>query len=183
VAELPGLSNAHPLARGFFGSWSLSGVVTAQTGRPMTPMSGFTSGSDLSQAGIGNDRAVIAPGNPYGKGACGSSAPCVDFLNASLFSQPAVGTFGNAGKGSLRWPGYYNWDMSFSKEFKVNERYRVQFRTEFFNIFNRVNFRDTNNGGFGNTVQNVANLNSRTFGTFRSALDQRIGQMALKILF
>ena len=108
----------------------------------------------------------------------------MDYLNVSLFSQPTVGTFGNAGKGSLRWPGYYNWDMGFSKEFKLTERYGVQFRTEFFNIFNRVNFRDTNNGsGFNNTVENVVNLNSRTFGTLRSALDPRIGQMALKILF
>ena len=138
----------------------------------------------MSQVGIGRDRAFMAQGNPYASGACGTSAPCVDFLNVSLFSQPVVGTFGNVGKGSLRWPGYYNWDTSFSKEFKLSERYSVQFRSEFFNIFNRVNFRDTNNGsGFNNTVENVVNLNSRTFGTLRSALDPRIGQMALKILF
>lgn len=184
VAQLPQFANANPIARGILGRWSLSGIVAAQTGRPMTPMSGLTAGADMSQAGIGRDRAFIAPGNPYGSGACGTSAPCVDYLNVSLFSQPTVGTFGNAGKGSLRWPGYYNWDMGFSKEFKLTERYGVQFRTEFFNIFNRVNFRDTNNGsGFNNTVENVVNLNSRTFGTLRSALDPRIGQMALKILF
>ena len=184
IAQLPRLPGVHPLMRGVLGNWSLSGVVTAQTGRPLTPMSGLGSGADMSQTGIGRDHAYVVQGNPYGSGACGTSAPCVDFLNVSLFSQPAVGTFGNTGKGSLRWPGYYNWDMGFSKEFKINERYSVQFRTEFFNIFNRVNFRDTNNGsGFGNTVENVVNLNSRTFGTLRSALDPRIGQMALKILF
>src|SRR5262249_54623468 len=183
VTQLPQLANANPIARGILGRWSLSGIVAAQTGRPMTPMSGFTAGADMSQVGIGRDRAFMTQGNPYGSGACGTSAPCSDFLNVSLFSQPAVGTLGNAGKGSLRWPGYYNWDMSFSKQFKLNERYSVQFRSEFFNIFNRVNFRDTNNGGFNNTVENTVNLNSRTFGTLRSALDPRIGQMALKILF
>src|SRR5438094_87363 len=141
VAQLPQFANAKPIARGILGRWSLSGIVAAQTGRPMTPMSGLTAGADMSQAGIGRDRAFIAPGNPYGSGACRTSAPCVDYLNVSLFSQPTVGTFGNAGKGSLRWPGYYNWDMGFSKEFKLTERYGVQFRTEFFNIFNRVNFR------------------------------------------
>jgi len=184
VARLPGLANASPAARGTFGGWALSGVVTAQTGRPLTPMSGLGSGSDMSQTGLGRDRAVIAPGNPYGSGSCAASAPCVDYLNLNLFSQPGAGTFGNAGKGSLRWPGYYNWDMAFFKDFKASERYSVQFRAEFFNIFNRVNFRDTNNGsGFSNTVENVSNLNSRTFGSLRSALDPRIGQLALKIFF
>jgi hypothetical protein len=184
VAPLPGLQNASALARGVLGGWTVSGVVSAQTGRPLTAMSGFGAGSDASQTGLGRDRAVIAPGDAYGKGACGASAPCVDFLNVSLFSQPAIGTFGNVGKGSLRWPGFYNWDMGFSKDVKVSERWRAQLRAEFFNIFNRVNFRDNNNGsGFSNTVENVSNVNSRSFGTLRSALDPRIGQIALKIFF
>ena len=69
--------------------------------------------------------------------------------------------------------------MGFFKDVKAGERYRVQFRTEFFNIFNQVNFKDTG----GSTVDGLANLNQRTFGTLRSALDPRIGQLALKIFF
>ena len=153
--------------------------MSAQTGRPLTVMSGFSSGSDTSQTGLGRDRAFRTDGNPYGSDACGTAAPCVDYLNLSIFSQPAVGTFGNVGKGSLRWPGYYNWDMGFFKDIKAGERYRVQFRAEFFNMFNRVNFKDTT----GSVVDGLANLNQRTFGTLRNALDPRIGQMALKILF
>ena len=162
----------------------MSGVVSAQTGRPLTPMSGLGAGSDRSQTGLARDRAFMLPGNPYGSGGCATSAPCVDYLNVSLFSLPDVGTFGNVGKGRLRWPGYYNWDMAFFKNIKATERWSVQIRGEFFNIFNRVNFRDTNNGsGFGNTVENLSQAQSRTFGTLRSALDPRIGQLALKIFF
>ncbi len=179
VADLPGLERAPAFARQIIGGWKWSGVVTAQSGRPLTVMSGLSSGSDMSQTGLGRDRGFRTAGNPYGHGACGGTAPCVDYLNAGIFSQPAAGTFGNVGKGSLRWPGYYNWDMGFFKDIKAAERYRIQFRTEFFNIFNRVNFKDTTSS----VVDGLANLNQRTFGTLRNALDPRIGQLALKILF
>jgi len=183
VAPLPALTNANSIARGLLGNWKISGVGTAQTGRPLTVMSGLGAGSDNSQTGLGRDRAVVALGNSYGTGACGSSAPCVDYLNVSNFSQPTVGSFGNAGKGSLRWPGFFNWDMGLSRDIKIKESSSVQFRAEFFNIFNRVNFRDSNNSGFSNTVEGLTTLNSRTFGTLRSAFDPRIGQLALKIFF
>ncbi len=90
-----------------------------------------------------------------------------------------AGSFGNAGKGSLRFPGYYNWDMGFLKDFRVTERWRVEFRAEFFNIFNRVDFRDE--GGEADNTTKVSSTGN--FGTLRSALDPRIGQLALKIVF
>src|SRR5262249_34307933 len=124
VAPLPSLTGASSFVRNVLGGWKVTGVVSAQTGRPFTAMSGLGAGSDRSQAGLGRDRAMIKSGNPYGTGACvGSTARCVDFLNVSLFSQPVVGTFGNASKGSLRWPGFYNWDMGFFKDFRITERW------------------------------------------------------------
>jgi hypothetical protein len=52
------------------------------------------------------------------------------------------------------------------------ERYRVQFRAEFFNLFNRVNFSDP-----GTTISSAG------FGSIKGANDPRIGQLALKFLF
>jgi hypothetical protein len=179
VANLPDLGHAPVWARQIAGGWKWSGIVTAQTGRPLTVMSGLSSGSDMSQTGLGRDRAFRTNDNPYGSGACAATAPCVDYLNVGIFSQPAVGTFGNVGKGSLRWPGYYSWDMGFFKDIKAGERYRIQLRAEFFNIFNRVNFKDTTSS----VVDGMANLNQRTFGTLRNALDPRIGQLAVKVFF
>ncbi|HWB97873.1 MAG TPA: carboxypeptidase regulatory-like domain-containing protein, partial [Bryobacteraceae bacterium] len=164
---LPKLSNLNRITRGFLGNWELTGLLSAQTGFPFT----VTAGQDQSQTAIGQDRAVIL-GSPYGPGACGSKAPCVDFLNRNSFVLPAIGTFGNVGKDSLIGPGLVTWDMGFFKNFPLRERFRIQLRGEFFNILNRANF--------GNPSSAV---NAGAFGSITSAADPRIGQLALKVLF
>ncbi len=164
---LPRLSGMNALARGVLGSWELTGVVSAQTGFPFTVLAG----QDQSQTAIGQDRAVVV-GTPYGTGACGSKAPCVDFLNRSSFVLPAIGTFGNVGKDALVGPGAFTWDMGIFKNFPFRDRYRIQFRAEFFNSFNRANFANPS-----------SSVNGGAFGTITSATDPRIGQLAMKILF
>jgi hypothetical protein len=178
VWQLPSLSKENGVLRGFFGDWQLSGVATAQTGRPFTALSGLSAPNDRSQTGIGQDRAVIA-GSAYGSGACsGVTTKCVDFLNPASFAQPAIGAFGNVGKGSLRWPGLFNWDMGLSKTFRATERLKFQFRAEYFNVFNHVNYSSDDS-----TVSGVGNFNASGFGRITSADDPRIGQLGLKILF
>ena len=117
------------------------------------------------------DRAVVL-GAPYGPGACGSKAPCVDFLNRNSFALPPIGTFGNVGKDALVGPGSFTWDMGIFKNFPFRDRYRVQFRAEFFNSFNHANFGNPSNS-----------VNAGAFGSITSAADPRIGQLALKFLF
>jgi hypothetical protein len=160
--------------RGFLGDWQVSGLVSAQTGRPITVLSGVNN----SGTGIGQDRANIV-GVAYGSGACaGSTKACKDWLNLASFVNNPAGTFGNLGKGSLRFPGAFNWDMAFTKNFSFNERFKLQFRAEFFNIFNRVNFDETIATG------NFAKLSSKgNFGALNQAGDPRIGQLALKLFF
>lgn len=164
---LPKLANLNRFARGVFGSWELTGLLSAQTGFPFTVMAG----QDQSQTAIGQDRAVVVAA-PYGQGACGSKAPCVDFLNRASFALPAVGTFGNVGKNALVGPGLMTWDMGFFKNFPFGERYKIQFRAEFFNVFNRANFSNPSN-----------TVSAGAFGSITSAGDPRIGQLALKIVF
>jgi hypothetical protein len=164
---LPALSGMNSLVRGVLGSWELTGLVSAQTGFPFTVMAG----QDQSQTAIGQDRAVVL-GAPYGTGACGSKAPCVDFLNRNSFALPPVGTFGNVGKDALVGPGSFTWDMGIFKNFPIRERYRLQFRAEFFNAFNHANFANPS-----------SSVNAGAFGSITSAADPRIGQMALKFVF
>ena len=115
----------------------------------------------------------------YGPGACAAvTTKCVDFLNPASFAQPATGAFGNVGKGSLRFPGLFNWDMGLSKTFPFSERWKLQFRAEYFNVFNRVNYSSDDS-----TVSAAGNFNASSFGRLTSADDPRIGQLALKILF
>lgn len=65
-----------------------------------------------------------------------------------------------------------DWDMGFFKNFPFGERYKFQFRVEFFNIFNRTNFNNP-----AGTVSGAA------FGTITGAGNPRIGQLALKFFF
>jgi hypothetical protein len=164
---LPGLSNLNRFTRALLGHWELTGILTAQSGFPFT----VTAGKDQSQTGLGQDRGVIV-GPAKGSGACGTRAPCVDFLYRNSFVLPAIGTFGNIGKNTLTGPNLIGWDMGIFKNFPFGERYKVQFRAEFFNIFNRVNFSNP-----------TGNLSSGSFGTITSAGDPRIGQLALKVFF
>jgi len=179
VWQLPELRGSSALVRQTLGGWELSGILTAQTGDPLT----IYAGTDRS-ATNGKDRAVVT-GDPAGGNACLGVAPCLNWLNPSSFAAPvaAVGTpadvyaaypykFGNIGKGAVRGPGSFNWDMGLAKDFRVYESVSVQFRAEFFNAFNHVNFSDP-----------VATISTPGFGSIRSAADPRIGQLALKVKF
>jgi len=169
VWDLPKFSDRSPFVRLFAGGWQLSGIFTVQTGGPIT----ILAGTDRSGTGIGADRANRLGGNAYGSGACGAAAPCVNYLNPAAFALPAAGTYGSVGKGSLRGPNLINWDSGLFKEFPLHgERVRMQFRAEFFNTLNRVNFNNP-----------VVNVSTGGFGSITSAADPRIGQLALKLVF
>jgi hypothetical protein len=97
-----------------------------------------------------------------------------------LKNNPLIfGTFGTVGKNSFRLPGAFTWDMDLVKNFSFTERWRLQFRAEFFNVFNRANFMD--DAASLTNFQKVSSTNN--FGAIRQAGDPRIGQLALKIFF
>jgi hypothetical protein len=167
LVQTPGLAGSHPLVRGVLADWQVNGVAQAQTGDPVTVLAG----QDRSQTGLTRDRAVLT-GVALGSGACKNTAPCVDYLNPASFALPALGDFGNFGKGAVRGPDLVNFDVAFTKNFPIRERYRIQLRGEFFNLFNRTNLNDPTNS-----------VASGGFGSIRGAGDPRIGQLALKIYF
>ena len=63
------------------------------------------------------------------------------WFNPAAFQTAVPGTFGNAGRNILEGPGQINIDLSFFKNFQIGERYRLQFRSEFFNLPNHPNFQ------------------------------------------
>ena len=149
--DLPKLNGQNALLRYALGGWQWTGIVSAMSGGPFTVFAG----KDQSQTGLGEDRVGFTGINPYGGNACGLSAPCVNYLNPAAFSLPAVGTFGNIGKGSLRGPNYVDVDSGVFKEFPFN---------------NPAN-------------STTSSFSAGGFGTLTSAQDPRIGQLALKVLF
>jgi len=169
ILPLPAFSASSAWVKTAFGGWSVNGILQAQTGDALTVLAG----SDVSQTNLGNDRANYLGGDYRGTRGCGATeAPCVGYLNTLAFARPAAGSAGNLGKGSLRGPGLWAWDMGFFKNFPIRERVQVQFRFEFFNIFNRANFQNPN-----------TSFAAGGFGGIRSAYDPRIGQAALKVIF
>ena len=181
VWQLPSLSHANRLVREVAGSWVLAGITSAQSGGPIT----LFAGTDQSLTGIGKDSVQLLSSNDYQSGACAHQAPCVNWLVPSAFGLPPAGTFGNLGKGALRGPGLFNTDLGISKNFPIKERMTVQFRAEFFNIFNRANFYSPSN--LSSTGYSTGSLGDSFggagFGNILAARDPRIGQLALKVSF
>ena len=152
--------------------WQLSGITRFAAGLPVT----VYENDDRSLLGtaftgpiiLDVDTPTYTPGplhiaNPR------SGNP---YFNTSLFSLEPLGELGNSKRRFFHGPGINNWDMALLKDTRITERVRVQFRAEFFNLFNHAQFSN---------VQ--GNINSSNFGQAQSANHPRIGQMALKLLF
>jgi hypothetical protein len=87
--------------------------------------------------------------------------------NGGIMTPPAYGTIGNSGRDTFRGLPYYNVDFSVTKDWKFKERYGVQFRAEFFNLFN---FTEYANPPSGNQDPSVgAGSGSNGFGQINSA--------------
>lgn len=179
VWNLPGLRQSNAAVREIVGGWVWSGIYTFQTGDPLT----IGSGKDQSQTGLGGDRAdYVGPSSGFGqmapsssRGGCTAGIHCVPFLAPSWFAQPAVGTYGDVGKDTFRGPSTWNVDSGVYKNFHPipsNETFRVQFRGEFFNLFNHTELHDPS-----------TTLSSSSFASIRGANDPRIIQLALKLFF
>jgi hypothetical protein len=195
VWQSPSLAGRSSWMRHLLGDYEIGGIVSAASGRPITVLQG----TELSGTGIGNDRGTfIAGANPYGATSCGTTVNCVSWLNLAAFQPTKVagvnnaaifGTFGDAGKNVLRLPHSVNWDMQLTKNILITERWRVQLRAEYFNIFNHPNFapESTSTGTVNSTdqISSFDKISSNSFGTFRAgqAGDPRIAQLAVKIFF
>ena len=137
LAPSPHLAMAAP--RFLLSGWELGGIYTVQSGMPFSVQLG---NSDLAKTGAhggfsqrpdyvggaGCTPGAVNPGSVY------------TYINVNCFAPPAPRELGNVGRNSLRGPGLNNFDFSIFKNQTVKERLTVQFRAEFFNVFNWTNF-------------------------------------------
>jgi len=178
VWEIPFGNRLGAVGRRLLGGWQLTGVQQYQTGSPMT----VVSGKDNSLTSLGRDRAIatgVDPAQPGGD-------PLLQWFNKAAFAANPAGTFGTLGKGTLRGPSMFSWDMGAFKKIPLKgERIGLQFRAEFFNIFNHPMFNNpaTNlsDGNYGRITQTLANAGA-TQGDITSG-GPRIIQLALKLTF
>ncbi len=161
------------------GGWSISGVTTFQTGRPLTIL--FTNPNNAY--GITNDRAQLAPGCTHDNLVTPGNVKgkLRNYFRSDCFTTPVVigddgraTAFGNSGVGIVRGPGQGNMDMALAKRFQGwNDRSGLEFRAEFFNVLNTPQFRDPD-----------LDRSSASFGQIRAtSVNPRMMQLALKLTF
>jgi hypothetical protein len=154
------------------GGWQLNGIVTLLSGFPFTPQAGS------NRSGDGDTRNPDRPSlNPSFAGPVVLGRP-TQWFNPNAFVLPAFGTFGTLGRGTYEGPGLANADLSILKNIALCERSRLQFRTEFFNAFNRTNLGTPNAIVFsGAAISGSAGLITTT------ATASRQIQFGLKLIF
>jgi len=163
--------------------WEVSGTVDWQTGSPFSIFSGL----DNSGSGMLADRADLAPGYTVQKAILGSgrshAAEVLEWFNTNAFVPNAIGTFGDTGKNILRGPRFFQADLAAVKNAKLSERLSLEFRAEFFNAFNNVNFGkpdgNLSDTSFGEITGLAGGSSSNTYGTAQP----RVIQFAMKFSF
>jgi hypothetical protein len=165
VYDLPTLQKWGSVARQVLGGWQFNTIFSYLGGTPIDVQSGAnTAGVRTGTA----QRPDLVPGVPIYL----STGDKRQFLNPAAFALPAVGQFGNLGRGAIRGPSTKNVDFSVNKNWRFRERYGVQFRAEMFNAFNHVNFGSNEVDAGLSFVQNKNDPNfgqsSSTFGKINS---------------
>jgi hypothetical protein len=142
VYESPSLRGRSSVVNAIFGNWQLSGIFRLQAGAPFNIVGGF--GNNASGSLVGGDRADYT-GAPLNVKQGDKGDWILQYFNTDAFVQNAPGTFGNFGRNVLRAPHYTNLDLGISKNWRFQERYRVQLRWEMFNALNTPSFRAPTN--------------------------------------
>jgi hypothetical protein len=186
IYELPfgprkrfGSSNGGVLGQ-VIGGWQVSSIIEVASSFPLAD--GIRYDSQSSSWG-GGTRPDFVPGkeidgsvNSIGSVRRDAQGRVIYFTEddfQGLFQRPQLGTIGTVPRNLLRGPGYWDVTVGVLKNFRIAEGKEIQFRGEFFNIFNHVNFGDPN-----------ANLESGSFGQITTQRgDPRIIQLALKFYF
>lgn len=180
VYDLPFFKDQKGVIGHILGGWEISGITTIETGSSLT----ITQSADpfnfsdwgvpgTYPGGIGIDfNSFLAPRADLVPGASTSGPGTVaEWMNIGAFKD-AIGHFGTAGPGIILGPGEQNWDIAAIRNFKISERFRLQFRGEFFNAFNHVNF---------NAVD--TNVDDSTFGRLTGDHLPRNIQLGAKLYF
>lgn len=137
-------TNAGRLGDSLIGGWQLNATSYITSGRPFTPNIGsFPTGAVRPNVGP-SGRPDIGTGDPYA-GALGNRDQWFKGGLGSAFLVPKDNTFGNYPFRSMYGPGFYNQDLSVAKLFTLHEKWRLQLRTEAFNVWNHTTLGDPNN--------------------------------------
>jgi hypothetical protein len=163
--ELPALEDAARFVRAIGGGWQLNGIYQAQSGFPLT----VTQGTVLDIRYMTSRPDVTCDPNDGPK-------TTAQWFNTSCFTTLSLAQTGerpgNAGRNTVRGPGFQRTDLSVFKNFTFATRHRIQLRIEAFNLLNQARFGQPN-----------GTIGTAPFGQITSAEDGRIVQLGLKYTF
>jgi hypothetical protein len=188
--ELPWAKNTTGLAKQVLHGWVLTGIFNAHSGNPFSVF-------DCTNAAYEVCPRLVPTGAISFEGQVGAdTGNANEFVwidltneatNAGSYFSPITGTseFGPfpenmTGRNAFRGPGFWNFDAGLYKNFKVGERFTVQFRSEFYNLFNHSNY-------YVNV--NSTDISARPVVTVKKGFppitlnERRNVQLALKIIF
>jgi hypothetical protein len=193
VWQMPFFKNSGRFMKNVLGGWELNGITMFRSGRPREVC------LDNDYAGLADGGVCLRPnlvGNPN---LASSDRMLGRFFNTDAFVFPELGTFGNAQRNLVRGPGIHNWDMSLFKNIEFPwlgrhsgwifaEKAMLQFRAEFFNVWNHTQWSGINTTFRPKTDENGNPIPGETagnssFGKVRSALSPRQIQLGLRLVF
>jgi hypothetical protein len=171
VWELPYWRQPRNWYQHVLGNWQMNGITTFMSGTPLTVEDQSYNDDAPEITGFSAFRPNLV-GNP-------NSGPKTveEWFNTGAFqrlsqSTTPAGVYGTEGRNVVQGPGLAQWDFSAFKYIHFTESVSLQFRAEFFNLFNHTNFELPN-----------GDISSPTFGQIQQALSPRLIQFALKFLF
>lgn len=148
VYDLPALTGQNGFVRGSLGGWQASGILTYTSGPSLTVLAGgagggVTTGVPGGLMGTGNtptERPLQNANVP-----CGGGGGPLQWINPAKFTLDGylLGSNPTSPRGICSGPGIANTDFSIRKNFKITERFRLQFEMDFFNFFNKTQFNST----------------------------------------
>lgn len=158
VWNLPVLRHRTDIAGKIFGDWTFSGMTVIESGFVFSP------GMSLPTTGLASRPNCVSPVT--------TPKSLYQWFSTSSFEAPPFGFFGNCGNGIIPGPGENTWNWALYKTFPLTERVKLEFRSEFFNVWNHPNFTAVS-----------TNLGAGDFGQVTGALDPRQIEFALKLTF
>jgi len=195
VANTPKYSGGS-FAQRLISDWTFSTIYTVRSGNPVTlrmnadvAINGlFQSAGQYNDPQRPNQILTNTAATNRGDGASCGGTKCVAWFNPGAFEAPATGTYGNMGVASLRGPGFWEWDQTVSRQFRITETQRLEFRAEAFNLTNSVRYYLPANGSNSLQVGNnqlgfITSAASTTGSTSATGNGGRILQLALKYVF
>lgn len=204
IYDVPYFKHSNAFLRNTIGNWEIAPIYTYQSGQWVDAQSGIDSNKNGDGAG---DRTVFNPKGTPGTGspvnalkntggaivaycACGPAVAGVPTNPNAQYIQAGLGALANAGRNTLQLAPINDIDVTALKRFAINERFKIEFQAQAFNVFNHPQFVGGNINdiapiGFTGSQINVLKPSSADFNLPATQFpgNARTMQLALKIFF